>query len=60
MNRDAVGFRERIGNHFILFAIKTNMLGSCITQMFNVRARFRKRGRFKIAKTHNNVIVVSR
>jgi hypothetical protein len=36
------------------------MLGSCITKMFNVRAHFRKRWRFRIARTHNNVIVVSR
>jgi hypothetical protein len=58
MNRDAVIFRERVGNHFKLLPIKPNAAGSRVAEMFNVRAHFRNRGGFKIASAHNNVIVV--
>jgi hypothetical protein len=58
MNRDALIFRERVGNYLKLLPIKPNAAGSRVAKMFNVRTHFRNRGGFKIASSHNNVIVV--
>jgi hypothetical protein len=58
MNRDAIIFRERVGNHLKLLPVKPDAAGSSVAKMFNVRTHFRNRGGFKIASSHNNVIVV--
>lgn len=58
MNRDALIFRERVGNHLKLLPIKPDAARSRIAKMFDVRTYFRNGGGFKIASNHNNVIVV--
>ena len=40
MNRYAVIFRKRVGNHFKFFAVKSNVAGCRIAEMFDVSAHF--------------------
>lgn len=57
MNRYAIVFRKRVGNHLKFFAVKSNVAGCRIAKMFDVSAHFRHGGRFKIASRHDIPII---